>query len=106
MHIWPGNGGKKSTDKHGLRKSRHGITHYKGIALSCLSKIFQNGIISNPYYASLLTNDLQFAYKSNPSPIYCVNSIFKTANHYVSSAGASHVYMLDASNAFDRVNKP
>ena len=40
------------------------------------------------------------------STIHCVlvSSIFETANYYVSSAGAAHVCMLDASKAFDRVN--
>ena len=54
------------------------------------------------------TKDLQFAYKSKTSPIHCVSSIFKTTNHYdyVSSVGATHVFMLDASKSFDRVNKP
>ena len=51
------------------------------------------------------TKDLQFAYKSKTSPIHCVSSIFKTANHYVSSVGATHVFMLDASKSFDRVNE-
>ena len=49
-------------------------------------------------------NDLQFAYKSKTSTIQCVSAIFATANHYVSSAGATHVCMLDSSKAFDRVN--
>ena len=80
------------------------ITNYRGIALSSLlSKIFDNYIISNQY-DSLFTNDLQFAYKAKTSAIHCVSSIFETANYYVSSAGAAHVCMLDASKAFDRVN--
>ena len=80
------------------------ITNYRGIALSSLmSKIFDNCIISNQY-DSLFTNDLQFAYKAKTSTIHCVSSIFETANYYVSSAGAAHVCMLDASKAFDRVN--
>ena len=32
------------------------------------------------------------------------NARFESANYYVSSAGAAHVCMLDASKAFDRVN--
>ena len=80
------------------------IMNYRGIALSSLlSKIFDNCIISNQY-DSLFTNELQFAYKSKTSTIHCVSSIFETANYYVSSAGAAHVCMLDASKAFDRVN--
>ena len=80
------------------------ITNYMGIALNSLvSKIFDNCIICNQY-DSLFTNDLQFAYKSKTSRIHCVSSIFETANHYVSSAGAAHVCMLDASKAFDKVN--
>ena len=43
-------------------------------------------------------------YKSKTSTIHCVSSIFETANHYVSSAGAAHVCMFDTSKAFDRVN--
>ena len=69
---------------------------------SLLSKIFDNCIISNQY-DSMFTNDLQFAYKSKTSTIYCVSSTFETAKYYVSSAGAAHVCMLDASKAFDRV---
>ena len=71
------------------------ITNYRGTALSSLlSKISDNCIISNQY-DSLFTNDLQFAYKSKTSRIHCVSFNFKTANHYVSSAGASHLCMLD-----------
>ena len=33
-----------------------------------------------------------------------VNTIIETANYYVSSAGATHVCMLDASKAFDMAN--
>ena len=80
------------------------ITNYRGIALSRLpSKIFDNCVISNQY-DSLFTNNLPFAYTSKTSTIHCANSIFETANHYVSSTGATHVCMLDASKAFDRVN--
>ena len=80
------------------------IKNCRGIAFSSLlSKIFDNCIISNQY-DSLFTNDLQFAYKSKTSTIHCVSSISEIANHYVSSAEAAHVCMLDASKAFDRVN--
>ena len=50
----------------------------------------------------LMIYNLQINKKT--STIHCVSSIFETANHYVSSAGAAHVCMLDASKAFDRVN--
>ena len=33
-----------------------------------------------------------------------VSFIFETVNYYISSVGAAHVCMLDASKAFDRVN--
>ena len=80
------------------------IMNYRGIALSSLLfKTFNNCIISNQY-DSLFTNNLQIAYKSETSTIHCVSSIFETANYYVSSAEAAHVCMLDASNAFNRVN--
>ena len=78
--------------------SMEGITNYRGIALSSLLfKIFDNCIISNQY-------DSLFAYISKTSTIHCVSSIFETANYYVSSAGAAHVCMLEASKAFNRVN--
>ena len=83
------------------------ITNYRGIALSSLlSKIFDNCLLSNQYNSLFIrnTNDLQFACKSKTSTIHCVSSIFERANYYVSSAGAAHVCMLDASKAFDRVN--
>ena len=57
--------------------------YYRGIALSSLlSKLFDTCIISSQF-DSLLSNDLQFAYKSQTSTIQCVSSVIETVSYYI-----------------------
>ena len=80
------------------------IKSYRGIALSSLlSKLFDTCSISSQF-DSLLSNDLQFAYKSKTSTIQCVSSVIEIVSYYKDHLGDTCMCMLDASKAFDRVD--
>ena len=83
--------------------SMNDIRNNRGVALSTLlSKLFDHCIIGNQY-DSLRSDDLQFAYKSKISAIYCVNSVNETVNYYINNSSKVYVCALDVSKAFDRV---
>ena len=66
------------------------ITNYRGIVLSSLlSKIFDHCIISNQYDSLFILMIYNLYVNKKNSAIRCVNSVFETANHYVSNAGAT-----------------
>ena len=80
------------------------IKNYRGIALSSLlSKLFDTCNISSQFN-SLLSNDLQFANKSQTSTIQCVSSFMETVSYHIGHLGHTYMCMLDVSKAFDRVN--
>ena len=70
------------------------------------NKIFFIVIVISSQFDNLLSNDLQFAYKSQTSNIQCVSSVIETVSYYVGHLGHKHTCMctLDASKAFNRVN--
>ena len=75
------------------------IRNYRGIALSSLlSKIFENCSINNQN-ENFGSSDLQFAYMSKISTIHCVNSVYETINHYVST-GVTMTLCLYARSRF------
>ena len=74
------------------------------IALSSLfCKLFGHCIIHDQLIA-LKTDDLQFAYKANTSTVQCVSNIQETNSYYVNNGSHVVMSMLNASQAFDRVN--
>jgi len=88
----------------GFNKDLSKTVNYRGIALSSLfSKIFDNCIISSQG-AALLSDELQFAYKSGMSTVQCVSVITETINYYLHNDSNVYMCTIDASKAFDRVN--
>ena len=52
----------------------------------------------------LRSDDLQFAYKKSCSTIQCVSMVTAVINYYRHNGSSVYTCMLDASQAFDRVN--
>ena len=52
---------------------------------------------------SLQSDPLQFAYKENASTVQCASVMCEVINYYLNNDSCMHMYMLDASKAFDRV---
>ena len=76
----------------------------RGIALSSLlSKIFDNCIISLQE-SCLLTDALQFAYKSKTSTVQCISTITEIINYYIKNSSNLYMCTLDCIKAFDRVS--
>ena len=88
----------------GSNKSTSTVKNYRGIALSSLlSKIFDNCIISLQE-SCLLTDDLQFAYKSKTSTVQCISTITEIINYYIKNSSNLYMCTLDCTKAFDRVS--
>ena len=88
----------------GFNKDLSKTTNYRGIALSSLlSKIFDKCIIVSQNTA-LVSDDLQFAYKSGMSTVQCVSIVTETINYYLHNDSDVYMCTIDASKAFDRVN--
>ena len=79
--------------------------NYRGVALSSLlSQLFDSCIISLNTVV-LKSDDLQFAYKNRCSTtIQCVSMVTEVIEYCKNNGSPVYMCMLDASNAFDRVN--
>ena len=88
----------------GINKDLTKTQNYRGIALSSLlSKLFDLCIISSEG-SHLLSDGLQFAYKSGSSTIQCASIVTETINYYINNESDVYMCCIDASKAFDRVN--
>ena len=88
----------------GSNKSTSTVKNYRGIVLSSLlSKIFDNCLISLQE-SCLLTDDLQFAYKSKTSTVQCISTITEIINYYIKNSSNLYMCTLDCTKAFDRVS--
>ena len=88
----------------GSNKSTSTVKNYRGIALSSLLlKIFDNCIISLQE-SCLLTDDLQFAYKSKTSTVQCISTITEIINYYIKNSSNLYMCTLYCTKAFDRVS--
>ena len=70
---------------------------------SLLGKILDN-IILNIESDNLLTNDLQFSFKSGSSTTMCTTMIRETISYFVNKGSNVYGLVLDATKAFDRIN--
>ena len=86
------------------RKSMYDSANYRAIALgSPLSKIF-DWIILNKNVDEFSTTDLQYGFKPKSSTTQCTFTMLETINHYRQNDTDVYVLLLDASQAFDKVN--
>ena len=86
---------------------RGGLTsneNYRGISLSsCLCKILDI-IIINLSGDSLLSSDLQHAFKKGHSTIMCTFVVKETISQYIYQGSNVYSCLVDASKAFDKIH--
>ena len=70
---------------------------------SLLGKVLDN-IILNLECNNLLTNELQFSFKSDSSTTMCTTMIRETISYFVNKGSNVYGLVLDATKAFDRIN--
>ena len=86
------------------RKSCNESSNYRAIALSSpVAKIF-DWVILNKYTNNLTSSDLQYGFKPNSSTTQCTFALMETVNYYRENNSDVYVLLLDASQAFDKVN--
>ena len=86
------------------KKSIHSSSNYRSIALSCIICKILDCIILKKHSKPLSTNDLQFGFKSKHSTTMCTFAIKEIIQYYKNKNSNIHIMLLDASQAFDRVN--
>jgi hypothetical protein len=86
------------------RKSINSSSNYRGITLSSILGKILDRIIMNRFSGSLYSNDFQFGFKQSHSTVQCTLVIDEVSKYYTSNGGEIYIMLLDASQAFDRVN--
>ena len=85
------------------KKCLNESNNYRGIALgSLLGKILDNIIMYNNSHV-LRSSDLQFGFKSKHSTTQCTFVLNEIVDYYARHDSPVYVTLLDASQAFDRV---
>ena len=80
------------------------MNNYRGIALSSIfGKVLDNVIIT-AHKEVLSTCDMQFGFKKGHSTTQCTFNVEEIIKYYNNSNSSVYVMMLDASQAFDRIN--
>ena len=77
--------------------------NYCGIALSSAINKVVDWLILIKNKETLITNDLQFAFKPHSSTSMCTLALKEVASYYNENGGQIFCAMLDASKAFDRL---
>jgi hypothetical protein len=86
------------------RKSINSSSNYRGITLSSILGKILDRIIMNRFSGSLYSKDFQFGFKQSHSTVQCTLVIDEVSKYYTSNGGEIYIMLLDASQAFDRVN--
>lgn len=85
------------------RKSINESSNYRGIALnSPLCKLFEI-VILQKCQDTLKSSDMQFGYKKGVSTTECTATVNEITQYYLNGGGQVYAMLLDASQAFDRV---
>jgi hypothetical protein len=86
------------------RKSCNESSNYRAIALSSpVAKIF-DWVILNKNSDNFSSSDLQYGFKPKSSTTQCTFALMETINYYKQNNSDVYVLLLDASQAFDKVN--
>ena len=86
------------------KASLSNVDNYRGISLSnSINKVFDYVIIEL-YQNTLMSSDMQFAYKSQHSTALCSVVYFETLQYYKQNGSQVYSCLLDASKAFDRIH--
>ena len=86
------------------RKSTNSSSNYRGITLSSIMGKILDRIILKRHQETLSSSDLQYGFKRAHSTLQCTLVIDEVAKYFLKNDGDMYVMMLDASQAFDRVN--
>ena len=85
------------------KKSASDSSNYRAIALgSVFAKVLDN-IIMQKCKRNFRTSDLQFGFKEKSSTTQCTYVLNEIVDLYTRNSSSLHVVLLDASQAFDRV---
>ena len=85
------------------KKSLMCSANYRGIALgSIVAKVFDIVLLNSNYHI-LKCSDLQYGFRKNHSTVQCTFVLNETIQYYLNGDSPVHVMLLDASQAFDRV---
>ena len=79
------------------------ITMLVSSSLHSINKVFDYVIIEL-YQNTLMSSDMQFAYKSQHSTALCSVVYFETLQYYKQNGSQVYSCLLDASKAFDRIH--
>ena len=86
------------------KASLSNVDNYRGISLSnSINKVFDYVIIEL-YQNTLVSSDMQFAYKSQHSTALCSVVYLETLQYYRQNGSQVDSCLLDASKAFDRIH--
>ena len=86
------------------RKSLNDSSNFRAIALSSpVAKIF-DWVILNTNTDTFCTSDLQYGFKAKSSTTQCTFALMETVNYYKKNNSDVYILLLDASQAFDKVN--
>ena len=86
------------------KASLSNVDNYRGISLSnSINKVFDYVIIEL-YQNTLMSSDMQFAYKSQHSTALCSVVYLETLQYYKQNGSQVYSCLLDASKAFDRIH--
>ena len=86
------------------RKSLNDISNYRGIAVSSVIGKILDSVIIHLHESVLQSCDMQFGFKKGHSTTQCTAIVEEVVNYYKNRNSSVYVLMLDASQAFDRVN--
>ena len=86
------------------RESLHDSNNYRVLALSSIMGKGFDWVLLDLYSTSFNTSDLQFGFNSGSFTVTCTYVLDKVTNYYNQRRSDVFVVLLDASEAFDRVN--
>ena len=85
------------------RKSLNDSSNYRGITLSSIMGKILDHVILNKNIDILISSDLQFGFKPKHSTTHCTYVAQEIINYYTNNNNKVYCVLLDASQAFDRV---
>ena len=86
------------------RKSSNDISNYRSICLSSIvGKILDNIVLSQNMHV-LSSSEYQYGFKKKHSTAQCTFALNETIQYYKNRKSTVYILLLDASQAFDRVN--
>ena len=86
------------------KKSANDISNYRAIALGSVFAKVLDHIIMFKCKPQLCTSDLQFGFKEKSSTTQCTFVLNEIVDLYTRNSSSVHVILLDASQAFDRID--